>query len=160
LPRKKYEKRIIPYMQAYPLLDSEKTFDSMKKEAARFVGTLEKWMDDQIENGDRDEVEIWIETLFPQIRKAKTLRSRIYTSNKKIAKLEIDIEIARVTGNQEQYDALREEKFEEEAVIAGTFWRIYRAYALIRPQITLGQTDKREEEYEEFQMDLEKVGTV
>lgn len=156
MPRKKYEKRIIPYMQAYPLLQADKTLESMKKEAARFVGTLEKWMMDQIANGDPDEVEIWVETLFPGINKAKTFRGRIYTSNKKIAKLEIEIEMARLAGDQEKFDELREEKFQEEEKIAGTCWRIYRVYSVIRPQIVLGNTDTREEEYSEFELEPEK----
>lgn len=150
MPRKEYKKQIIPFMKAYPLQDADKTFESMKKEAARFVGVLDRWMKYQIEFGDEDEVEYFEEFLFKGVLKSKTYLSKIYTANKKLNKLEFEVDNAKVARDQSKVNELMDQKSDIEEDVAGYFWRIYKIYCFIRPKIQIDTTGgKQKEEYSE-----------
>lgn len=152
---KKYEKITGPgvFVKAWLKGTEEGLLEAFRKEAAREVGEMERWMKDQIENDPINMLDHFAEEVFPMVRKAVKYRSRIYNRNRSIELAKFGIMEANATGDAGKIEDAVEAvlKLEDEQVALA--WRIkkinIKVKRLVRLQIAKDEVDPFEEyEYE------------
>lgn len=159
MPRKeKYKKSIKRYTEVFNLYQPDVSFEALKKEAARMVGDLERWMDDQKKNGWEEEVEIYEETIFPQIKEAKKLRYRIYYQNPILNDEKVKLMVAQQSKDVRGFSEAQEKITEIECLIHGLVWRIYKIYSDLRLKIVLIPKLSKEEQENERREEMNDTG--